>query len=48
MVSQDGEIGASKLTGEVIDIMNKISAQSQSFTGRSSAISVSLSPQIEY
>lgn len=41
MVSQgDGEIGASKLTGEILDIVNKINQTTTSLTGKS----VSLGP----
>lgn len=33
MVSAGGELGASKLTGEVLDIMNKMPELVKSFTG---------------
>ena len=39
MVSHgDGKIGAAKLTGEVIEIMNKINESAQGLTGRSAAL----------
>ena len=39
MVSHgDGKIGAAKLAGEVIEIMNKINESAQGLTGRSAAL----------